>query len=107
MDTDTSATTNGSNPILAIGVAIALAMSMVAITFTIFIQSGAYNTVKQIQAGTDVAKSIKMSGFDTKSSIKASDIAKYEEAMMLKVNSLNDISDFGPDQISDTALGLN
>lgn len=106
MELELKSSPQGSNPILAIAVAIALAISMVVVTFSVFIHSGAYTTVKQIQTGTEVARSAKISGYDTGSSIKASDIAKYEEAMVLKLNSFSDEADFGQAQINDSALGL-
>lgn len=107
MDIDTKLSVEGSNPLVAISVAIGLAIVMVVVTFTVFIQSGAYTTVEQIKAGTKFARSIQMNGYDTKSPIKAADIAKYEQSLNQRLDSYSDTSDFSPSEISDAKLGLN
>lgn len=95
-----------SNPILAISVAIGIAMAMVAVTFTIFINSGAYKTVMQIQVGTKFAKSIKVEGYDSKSPIKASDVTSYQQELEKRLNGYNYQTDFETSAISSSSLGL-
>lgn len=106
MEADAKTAEHGTNPISAIALAIGLALAMVAVTFTIFINSGAYTTVKQIQVGTNFARSNKMDGYDSTSPIKATDIAKYQQDLNNRLNTYDDKNDFGPADISDSALGL-
>lgn len=106
MEAEIHKSTYGSNPILAIGTAIGVAIAMVSVTFTLFIHSGAYKTVKQIQVGTKLARSIKVEGYDSKSPIKATDITTYQLDLNKRLNKYNNQADFNPAVISDSALGL-
>lgn len=75
--------------IITIGVSIVL----VLLSFTIFLRSGAYDTVKQISAAEDVlAESIE--GIDTTSPIQASDLEEYANSLPQRVKVLNDAEDF-------------
>lgn len=102
-----SQTTVGTNPLLAIGLAIGVAIIFVLVTFLIFINSDSYKTVKQIEAGTAIAKSFQSSEFDTTSPIKADDISSYQQSVSQRLSTLNDESDFGVQALSDQALGLS
>lgn len=106
MDIAKHNSTKSFNPIVAIGIAIGVATIMVGVTFTVFINSSAYKTVKQIQVGTKLARSIKPEGYDSTAPIKASDVEAYSQRLNNKVNSYNNQLDFGPANISDSALGL-
>ena len=94
------------NPLVAIGIAIGIAFAMVMTTFTIFINSGAYTTVRQIQVGTKVARSLQGSNMDTRSPIKADDIGAYQQELNKRMRTIDDSTDFGQDDISDQTLGL-
>lgn len=94
------------NPLVAIGLAIGVAFAMVMTTFTIFINSGAYITVRQIQVGTKVARSLQGSNMDTRSPIKADDIGVYQKELSKRMGTIDDTADFGQADISDQALGL-
>jgi hypothetical protein len=108
MPEDSSHTEKTQNVSLTIPltIAIAIAAVMVITATVIFLHSAAYNTVKQIQIGTQVANSIKKSDIDTVSPIKASDIDQAYVTIKGQLNSLNDKADFGPTAVSDTSLGL-
>lgn len=96
----------GMNPITAIAGAIGVAAVMVLVTFLVFINSGAYTTVKQIQIGTKVVQSLISSDFDSKSPIKADDITQYQKSISQRLTTLDDGNDFTASDLSDTALGL-
>lgn len=96
----------GTNPIFAIGVAIGIAAIMVLATFLIFINSDSYKTVKQIEAGTAIAKSLQSNDIDTRSPIKADDITTYQQSVETRLKTLDDSSDFGDQALSDQALGI-
>ena len=96
----------GANPLIAIGIAIGLAMLFVTTAFLVFINSGAYTTVKQIKAGTDFARSIKMDGYDTKSPIKTEAIEQYQKSIEQRLKLLSESGYFSSTEISDNGLGL-
>lgn len=96
----------GANPLAAIAVAVTVALGLVLVTFTIFLNSGAYKTVKQIQAGTKIAHALQSSDIDTRSPIKSDDISTYETSVTQRLKVLDDTSDFGPADVSDASLGL-
>lgn len=95
------------NPVVAISIAVGVALAMVLVTFVIFINSSAYATVKQIQVGTQVARTLQGTDVDTRSPIKADDIEAYQHRLNTQLQSINDEVDFGPNAISDQTLGLN
>jgi hypothetical protein len=65
----------------------------VFVSFTVFLKSGAYDTVKQISAAEDVlAESIE--GIDTTSPIQSSDLDDYANSLPQRVKLLNDAEDF-------------
>lgn len=97
----------GTNPVLAISMAVAIAALMVIATTYNFLHSGAYTTVKQIQIGTRVVHSIDQGDIDTTSPIKAADIDQYVLSIKERIKALDDTTDFGPAAVSDSALGLN
>jgi hypothetical protein len=97
----------GLNPLVAIATAIAFAVGLVLITFIIFLNSGAYKTVKQIQAGTSIARALQSADIDTRSPIKSDDISVYESSVTQRLNVLDDSSDFGPNDVTDANLGLS
>ena len=96
----------GMNPVVAIGAAISVAIAMVMVTFVIFINSDAYQTVKQIQIGTTFAQSLKNSEYDTKSPIKADDITEYQKSVDQRLGTFDDTADFNPTDLSEQSLGL-
>ncbi|HUD03791.1 MAG TPA: hypothetical protein VMR51_03305 [Patescibacteria group bacterium] len=97
----------GANPVLAIGIAVLMAALMVAAATYSFLHSGAYTTVKQIQIGTRVVRSIDHGDIDTVSPIKAADIDQYASSIKERITVLDDNNDFGSAAVSDSALGLN
>jgi len=98
----------GTNPVVAIGFAIGVAGLMVLTTFLIFINSNSYKTVKQIEAGTKVARALQSSNseYDTRSPIKADDITVYQNSVEQRLKSLDDANDFSPEKVSNAGLGL-
>lgn len=106
MEADVKTTSEGANPITAIAIAISIALAMVGVTFTMFINSGAFTTVKQIQVGTNFARSNKIDGYDTTSPIKTTDITKYQQELNNRLNGIDDKHDFGTADVTDSALGL-
>jgi len=93
--------------VLALGVAITIAACMVIATTVSFFKSSAYTTVKQIQTGNQFVRSIDKDSIDTVSPINASDIDEYSKGINDRLKTLDDSDDFGPNDVSDTALGLN
>lgn len=96
----------GTNPLIALAIIIAIAIVMVIVCFIIFLKSSAYDTVKQINAGTSVASKSDLSTYDTTSPIKADELEKYSSSMSQRLNSLDDELDFGQNGLSNQALGL-
>jgi hypothetical protein len=96
----------GINLLYAIGVSVGIALIMVIVATFSFYHSGAFTTVKQIQTGTQFVKSIDKDSLDVESPINASDIEDYAESIKARLKTLDDNSDFGPDDVSDAALGL-
>lgn len=99
-------TSHDPNLLTAIIFAIAVASLLIIITFFTFIKSSSYTTVKQIQAGAKVSRSIQNSDIDTRSPIKGEDIDIYQKGVDQRLRTIDDSSDFGPTDVSDQALGL-
>lgn len=68
--------------------------TLVVISFVIFLNSGAYATVKQISAAADVLQA-NLDDIDTSSPIQASDIDDYAQNLSQRVRAFNDAEDFG------------
>ena len=97
----------GTDLLYAIGLAVVIAVIMTIVSIYSFYHSGAYTTVKQIQTGTQFVNSLDKGALDAKSPINASDIDKYSQSINSKLNTLDDETDFGPQNVSDSSLGLN
>lgn len=104
--TDSSAANEGFNPVLAISIIISIALAMVIITFTIFVRSSAYTTVKQIRSGKVVVHALDKSDLDTTSPIKANDIDAFAKTVDQRLRMLDDASDFSAADVTDQKLGL-
>lgn len=78
----------------AIALTIGISSLMVFLSFMIFINSGAYTTVKQISAAANVLQT-GLDDIDTKSPIQATDIEDYSKALPQRVKQFNDAEDFG------------
>lgn len=96
----------GFNPVLAIGIIIGIAVIIVAVTFTIFIKSSAYVTVKQVKKGKSIVHALDKTDLDTTSSIKANDIDLFSQSVDRQLRLLEDASDFSASGVSDQKLGL-
>jgi len=99
-------TKNDPSLLSAIIVAIGMALFLVFVTFFIFISSGAYTTVKQIQAGSKITRSLQNGDIDTRSPIKADDISAYQTSVDQRLKTIDNATDFGVAGVSDQALGL-
>jgi ABC-type lipoprotein release transport system permease subunit len=94
-----------ANPIVAIAVAIGVAITLVALTFMSFLQSGAYTTVKNIKTNSQFSNS-ELSDYDTTSPVKSVDIEEVLKSIEADINSLDNQTNYSPDQLSDKSLGL-
>ena len=103
-----STTSKTASPMLALIIAIIIAGLMVIVSTVVCLNSGAYTTVKQIQSGSKLIRSIDLDkdGIDTSTPIKASDIDAYSASIKQRLQSLDDNTDFGPGPVSDASLGL-
>ena len=105
MDSEiTSREKDGVSLYVAIGIMVSLAAASVIITFTLFINSSAYKTVKEIQANSRVS-SPGLTDYDTTSPVKFADIDETSKGIENKIDGLDNQADYGPDAVSDSALG--
>ena len=74
-------------------ITIAISTVLVLLSFAIFLNSGAYDTVQQISAAEDVLAA-SVEGIDTTSPIQASDLDEYAQSLPQRVKMLNDAEDF-------------
>ncbi len=74
-------------------ITIGISAVLVILSFFIFLNSGAYDTVKQISAAEDVLAA-SVEGIDTTSPIQASDLDEYAQSLQQRVKALNDAEDF-------------
>ena len=96
----------GLHPIIAIAAAVFISLVMVATTFTMFIHSGAYNTVKQIQVGSQLTAASLGDSYDVTSPVNAIDIINYEAILKQKLSTIDNQTDFNSGAISPQTLGL-
>lgn len=90
----------------AIVVTVLLSMGLVAVSFTIFLYSGAYDTVKQIQAASSAIKDDSIKDLDTKSPVQAIDLRDYSDTVKNRVLLLNDNEDFITSELDASKLGF-
>ena len=100
-----SASGRGANPLVAVSVAIGVALIMVTFTFNSFLKSNAYSTIKEIQANNANGGS-RIGDYDTTSPVKAIDIEETSKDIENRINSLDNSADYGPEQVTNDALGL-
>jgi hypothetical protein len=74
-------------------ITIGISSVLVLLSFTIFLKSGAYDTVQQISAAENVLAT-SVEGIDTTSPIQASDLEEYAQSLPQRVKLLNDAEDF-------------
>ena len=86
-------------------IVIVITVLLVAISFIIFLNSGAYRTVQQISAAEAALKDEVLEGLDTTSPIQATELKDYSAALPLRVKNINDAEDFNPKSIDPSALG--
>ena len=90
---------------IAIGIMACVAIASVMITFTMFITSSAYTTVKDIQTNAKISGT-GLADYDTTSPVKTADIDETAKAIESKIDNLDNQSDFSADAVSDTSLGF-
>ncbi len=90
---------------IAIAFMALIAACFVAITFTMFLRSSTYATVQAIQANSKIDGSA-LSDYDTTSPVKTADIDETIRGIENKMNSLNNQENYNPDDLNDSALGL-
>jgi hypothetical protein len=96
---------DGASLYVAIGVMMCIAAAFVVVTFTMFINSSAYKTVQDIQANAKI-NGPGLSDYDTTSPVKTADIDETIKGIENKMQSLDNQADYGPDGVSDSALGV-
>jgi hypothetical protein len=96
----------GLHPVVAIASAVGISLIMVVTTFTMFIHSGAYKTVKQIQVGSQLTAASLGGSYDVTSPVNAVDISNYEVILKQKLSSIDNQADFSESALSPQALGL-
>lgn len=87
------------------GIVVGITAVLVIVSFVIFLNSGAYQTVKQISSANKVLKDATLEGLDTSSPIQTTEIKQYSDSLPQRVKALNDTEDFRVDVISTEALG--
>jgi len=102
----TTSKIEGFNPVLALSIIIGVSMVMVAVTFTIFVRSSAYATVKQIDKGQSIVHALDKSDIDTTSPIKANDIDEFAKTVDERLRTLDDAKDFSASDVSNQSLGF-
>lgn len=90
----------------AIMVTIILSAVLVAMSFVIFLYSGAYDTVKQIQAASTAIKDDSIKDLDVKSPVQAIDLRDYSDAIKNRILILKDAEDFNTSELDATKLGF-
>jgi hypothetical protein len=95
---------HGTNPVIAIIAAIVAASVLVIITFTLFVNSSAYVTVKDIL--NNKLSSEDTGDYDTTSPVKAVDIQESIKTIEEQYENLDNNRDYGPDTVSEQNLGL-
>ena len=95
---------NGINLIWVISAVTLISFVLVLVSFIFFINSGAYDTVRQISAATDILEKDDLEGYDITSPIQANDIDVYSETLNARVKNFNS-DEFSNEIISEEKLG--
>ncbi|MDQ5953792.1 MAG: hypothetical protein QG647_528 [Patescibacteria group bacterium] len=96
-----------SNPVVTLIIVLIIASTMVVITTSMFLRSGAYQTVKQIQNGIKATSESDLSGYDTTSPIQSSDIEKFTENLGKNTGSINNEKDYQDPVVDYQGIGIN
>jgi hypothetical protein len=86
-------------------IVIGISASLVILSFSIFLNSGAYDTVKQISAASSTLAKDDLEGYDTTSPIRADILNNYSKNLDEKVDGLDDQEDFSDSFLDETSLG--
>lgn len=86
-------------------IVIGISAALVLVSFTIFLNSGAYSTVKQITAAAQTLQKDDLEGYDTTSPIRADTLGSYMRGLEAKVQGLDDSKDFRQDLLDKEDLG--
>lgn len=98
---------NVSNPVVALVFVILIASFMVLVTTSMFLNSSAYNTVKQIQNGIKATSESDLSEYDTTSPIQSSDIDKFTENLGKNTSTINNENDYQNPVVDYQGIGVN
>lgn len=90
----------------AIFAVILLSIGLVAVSFGIFLYSGAYDTVKQIEAASTAVKDDSIKDLDVKSPVQAVDLRDYSDAIKQRIMLLNDTEDFNISGLDAGTIGF-
>jgi ABC-type bacteriocin/lantibiotic exporter with double-glycine peptidase domain len=94
-----------NNPVFVIGIACLLALIMIAVSVITYLRSDTRKTIEQIQTNNSHLKqdssSLQKSGETTPQSITTT-----EKNITKDIQAHDDDTDFSPDELTDSALGL-
>ena len=86
-------------------IVIGISASLVIFSFSIFLNSGAYDTVKQISAASSTLAKDDLEGYDTTSPIRADILNNYSQNLNEKIEDLDDEKDFSAGFLDEASLG--
>lgn len=94
-----------NNPIFVISIVSALALLMIAVSVFSYIRSDTRKTIEQIQANNIHSK--ESPPIIPEGSTASTDLVTgIEKSIAKDIQSYNDETDFSPDELTDSALGL-
>jgi hypothetical protein len=105
MDLEQKTEKRGINIIWVVTVVILTSLSLVTLSFMIFLNSGAYDTVKVISDASKALAEDDLDGYDTKSPIQAKDIDLYYQSLKSRLNAIERTGDYNYDSINEQSLG--
>ena len=96
---------NGVSLLWVIVTVVLVSISLVTVSFTIFLNSNSYDTVKQISAAKNSLEQDDLDGYDTTSPIQPKDLNVYSRTLNARVKNFNDSEAFSNEIISEEVLG--
>jgi len=106
METSEDRTLLRNNPLFVIFIASLLALAMFAFSFTLYYRSDTKKTIEQIQANNLLDNSQTSTESQLPSELNSDYLDSLERSITELVNSHSDESEFNPDELTDSALGL-
>lgn len=106
MDSDQEQSKLLNNPVFVISIASVIALLMMSVSIISYVKSDTRKTIEQIQTNNNLSKETPAVLIPKGSDANTNLVTNIEKSISKDIQSHNDETDFSPDELTDSALGL-